>query len=59
MRRDVMTDKKEIIKNCPFKDFLNEWDEDYDDIITLVCEDCAARDECSEDMMDDLIIEEA
>ena len=44
-----MIDKKEIIENCPFKDFLNEWDEDYDDIINLVCEDCVARAECSED----------
>lgn len=43
----MLTQKKN--ETCPFKDLVQEWDEDDGDIIALICEGCVYRDECSED----------
>ena len=37
-----------IYENCPLKTIIEDWDDDYGDIIAFLCENCPDRDECSE-----------
>lgn len=37
---------KTQIHDCPFRETIEEWDDDDGDLTALLCEGCPYRDEC-------------